>query len=356
MTVATERPAPEVAGPWPWWRYAARRALRGFGADQCTDLAAALTYYAVLAIVPALVALLSLVSLVGDPEQTVATLLGLAQDVAPAQAVDTLREPLESVAGSTASGVAFVLGLVVAIWSASAYVGALSRALNRIYAVEEGRPFWVLRPTIALVTVVVVAVLAVVAAAVALSGPVARAVGDLLGWGAEAVRLWEVAKWPVVAVLVVLVVAVLLHATPNVRLPRFRWLSPGSLVAILSALLASVGLGFYAANIARYDATYGSLAGFVVVLLWVWTINLALLLGAELDAELERARQLRAGLVAEDTLRLAPRDTRASTKRATQRADDVRRGAELRRTATEPAGGEESGDPRRGDGRSTSAS
>jgi membrane protein len=304
------------------WKHVARTTVRQFSRDQC------------LASAPALLAVVSLLGLVGDSERIVDKVLDIASSVVPADAMETL-EPLvqQVVGGGDRAGLALVVGVVIALWSASGYVGAFGRSMNRIYEVEEGRPIWKLRPVMLLVTAAVVLMAALVVVALVVSGPVARAIGDAVGAGSAALTVWNVAKWPVVLALVVLIVAVLYHSTPNVRQPKFRWLSVGAVVAILVWILASVGFGFYVATFASYDSTYGALGGVIVFLLWLWITNLALLLGAELDAELERARELQGGIAAEKTIQLPPRDTRASDKREQKLQEDVERGAEIRRNA-----------------------
>lgn len=312
------------------WKYIVRKTGREFSADECTDLAAALTYYAVLSIFPALLALVSLLGLVGDPEKTTDALLKIAADLGPSSVVDTLREPITSMAQAPNAGFAFVIGLGTALWSASGYVGAFGRAMNRVYEIDEGRPFWKLRPVILAVTVLAVVIIAVIALSLVVSGPVARSIGDVVGVGDTAVTVWNIAKWPVLAALVVLVVAMLYYATPNVRQPKFRWMSLGALLAIVTAVVASLAFGFYIANFSSYEETYGSIAGVIVFLLWLWIINLALLFGAEFDSEVERGRELQAGLPAEEALQLPPRDSRKSDKNAAKEAADVRRGKALR--------------------------
>jgi membrane protein len=216
--------------------------------------------------------------------------------------------------------------------SASGYVGSFGRALNRMYEVREGRPFWKLRPVMLAVTVLAVVLVALVALALVLTGPVARAVGNAMGLGSGAVLVWNIAKWPVILLVVALVVAILYYATPNVRQPRFRWISVGAVVAIVVWILASAAFGLYVATFASYDKTYGSLAGVVVFLLWLWITNLALLFGAELDSELERGRELQSGLPAEHVLQLPPRDTTTSDKARAREEEDARRGRRLRET------------------------
>jgi membrane protein len=205
--------------------------------------------------------------------------------------------------------------------------------MNRIYEIDEGRPIWKLRPTMLLVTLVALVLMALVAIGLVVSGPLAEAIGNAIGLGSVAITVWQVAKWPVVIGVVVVIVAILYYATPNVQQPKFRWISVGAASAIAIWALASLGFGFYVANFSSYDATYGSLAGIVIFLLWLWITNLALLLGAELDAELERGRQLQAGIEAEETLQLPPRDTTASRKRVEKAARDVEAGRELREEA-----------------------
>jgi membrane protein len=320
-----ERPRAPVSG-----LYVARRTAREFLKDQCIDLAAALTYYAVLALFPGLVAVLSLVSLVGQREQTVDTLMGILTEVGAGSAADALRPTLDELASSDVGGIALIGGLVLALWSASAYVGAFGRGMNRIYEVREGRPIWKLRPLMLVLTLVLVVLVAAVGVALVLTGSAAEAVGHAVGVGDSVVTVWGIAKWPVMLAVVVLIVALLYYVTPNVAHPRFRWVSAGALVAIATWVLASAGFAVYVANFADYDRTYGSLAGVVVFLLWLWLTNLALLFGAELDAELERARQLRAGIVAEEQIQLTPRDTRRTDRAARKAAKYADQGRRIR--------------------------
>lgn len=332
------------------WVYVARKTMREFSRDQCTDLAAALTYYSVLALFPAAIALLSLVGLVGQGASTVDTLVQILRDIGAGGAANTLEPTLTQLSRAQNSGIALVIGLAVALWSASGYVGAFGRGMNRIYEIAEGRPIWVLRPTMLLVTLITVVLTALVALGLVLTGPAARAVGDAVGLGSTAVTVWNIAKWPVMLVVVVFVVALLYYATPNVRQPKFRWISVGAVLAIVVWIIASALFGFYVANFSSYNRTYGSLAGVVVFLLWLWITNLALLFGAELDAELERGRELQAGIPAEETLQLPVKSTRKSDRVEEKEREDVRRGRRLRLTR----GAEEaphSGDAETKDGR-----
>lgn len=318
------------------WKYVARRTAREFIDDECLDTAAALTYWGMLALFPGLLAVTSLLALVGQDGRAIGELLDLAEELAPGPALEVVAEPLRTFAGSRAAGFGFVTGLVIALWSASGYVAAFSRAMNRIFEVEEGRPFWKLRPLQLVITVIAIVFVAIVAVILVVFGPVTDTIGSMLGLG-EAVRdVWEIAKWPLLAVVVVLAVGMLYQATPNVRQPRFRWISFGALLAIALLVIASAGFALYVANFSNYDRTYGSLAGIIVFLLWLWISNSALLLGAEFNAELERARQLQAGIPAEERLRLPLRGTRSLHAAE----DRDRRGIELGRRIREAHTGE----------------
>ncbi|MBC7559318.1 MAG: YihY/virulence factor BrkB family protein [Dermatophilaceae bacterium] len=315
------------------WVYVARKTVREFSRGQCTDLAAALTYYAVLALFPTAIALLSLVSVFGQGPNTVDFLLGIVSDAGGSSVATTLRPTLETLSQTSGAGLALVLGLLGALWSASGYVGAFGRAMNRIYEIGEGRPAWKLRPAMFLVTLLLVVLAAVAILALIVSGPLTQSLGSALGLGPAAVLAWRIAKWPILLIVVLVIVATLYYATPNVKQSKFRWLSIGALVAILIWALSSVAFGFYVANFSSYNKTYGALAGVIVFLLWLWITNLALLFGAELDAELERGRELQSGVAAEDTIQLPARDTRNIDKAETKHAADVQRGREIRNQA-----------------------
>jgi membrane protein len=339
----------------PSWTYVVRKTLREFSDDQCTDLAAALTYYAVLALFPGALAMLSLVGLVGDGRATVEALLQVLRDIGAANAADTLEPTLLQLSQSSSAGLGLVLGLATALWSASGYVGAFGRGMNRVYEIEEGRPFWKLRPLLLLVTLVTVILAALVALALVITGPPAQAVGDALGLGSSVVTVWNIAKWPVMLVVVGLIVALLYYATPNVKQPKFRWISVGAALAIVVWIVASAAFGFYVANFSSYDKTYGSLAGVIAFLLWLWITNLALLFGGELDAELERGRELQAGIPAEEEIQLPPRDTRTIDKAAAKERDDVARGRHLRMTTGGEADPGDEGEARDDDSSSRGA-
>lgn len=295
--------------PRSTWLLIGRSALNGFGRHGTPRLAAALTYYAVFALFPGLVALVSLLGVFGNASTT-DSILRLLEDLGQSDVADTLEEPIRQMVESRAAGLTLVLGLLGALWSASGYVGSFGMAMNTIYDVQEGRPVWVRRPLQFAITAVLVLLAAVVLIGLVVSGPFAHELGSRIGAGDTAVRVWNWGKWPALLAIVVVIVALLYTLTPNVRRP-IRPFSAGALLAILIWVLASVGFGFYVGNFGSYGATYGSLAGVIVFLLWLWLTNMALLLGAEIDAEVERVRQLRAGIHAEETLQLPPRDTRA---------------------------------------------
>jgi membrane protein len=314
----------------PSWQYIAKKTLREFTKDQCPDLAAALTYYSVLSIFPALLALVSLLGIFGQAQKTTSALLEIVQGFAPAETVDAIRQPVEQLSSSSAAGLTLVVGILTALWSASGYVGAFARAMNRVYEIDEGRPFIKLRGTVLGVTIVNLLIVVVLAAMLVLTGPVAEAVGNAIGLGGAFLTIWSILKWPVMAVLVVLAIAILYYATPNVKQPKFRWMSLGSFIALVVFLLASLGFALYVANFSSYEKTYGAIGGVIISLLWLWILNMSLLFGAEFDAEMERGRQLQAGIEAEETIQLPPRDTKQSDKLQAREEDDIRRGRELR--------------------------
>jgi membrane protein len=312
--------------------YTLKKTLREFSSDQCTDLAASLTYYSVLALFPGLLAVVSILGLVGQADNTIKTLLDVLGNVGSQQVVELLRDPIEGLVRSPAAPVTFIVGVVGAVWSASGYVGAFGRAMNRIYNVREGRPIWKLRPTMLGVTLFTV-ILLVIGLLVLVSGPLARSFGDVIGLGDVAVTVLSIVQWPILLAIAIIVVAVLYYWAPNVKQPSFRWVSGGSILAILIFVIASVGFGFYVGNFSNYNATYGSLGGVIVFLLWIWITNNALLFGAEFDAELERGRQLQAGIRAEEDIQLPERDTRQIEKQDEKRAQDVLDGIKIREGA-----------------------
>lgn len=343
--MTAERPDPDDRAKVSWptqirkqtWVYLLRRTLHEFGQDGGIDAAAALTFFAVLSVFPAALAIVSLIGVVGDGPDVVSRLLKLLDQVAPEAVTNVLQGPLDEIASTSSANLALVLGILAALWSASTYVSAFGRALNRIYEVEEGRPFWKRKPAQLAVTILLIVLVLVIAGIVVLSGPVLRTVGDALNIGDAAVAVWGVGKWPVLAASVVVIVAVLYATTPNIRQPRFRWLSIGAGLAIALFGLASAGFALYVANFATYNQTFGALAGVVIFLIWVFLVNIALLLGAEFNTELERGRELQAGIAAEARLQLPPRDTTSSALAHRTAKVDEEHGTLLRKGLRIPA-------------------
>jgi membrane protein len=285
--------APAGADAKPTVGSTLKRTVKEFSEDNLTDWAAALTYYGVLALFPALVALLSIIGLLVDPR----TLTDALTSVVPGTASDALTPVITQLASNdSAAGFGLVLGLAGAVWSASGYVGAFTRAANVVYETPEGRKVWKLKPLQLLITLIGILFAALILAALVLSGPVVDAIGQALGLGGTALTVWNVVKWPVILVLLALMIAVLYYATPNVRLRGFKWVSPGAGVAILVAIASSALFAFYVGNFGSYNKTYGALAGVIVFLVWFWLINVALLFGIELDAEIERSKELKDGV------------------------------------------------------------
>jgi membrane protein len=237
------------------------------------------------------------------------------------------------------AGFALLAGVLGALWSASGYVGAFGRASTRIYYKELCPPNCKQRPLQRLLTLAGIILVGLVLVGLVVSGPVARTVGNTIGLGSTAVTVWGIAKWPVILLVVVLLVAMLYHATPNVKQPKIRWISVGATVAIVAWVVASLLFGLYVANFGSYNKTYGSLAGVIVFLLWLWITNLALLFGAEVDAELERSRELQAGIAAEETLQLPPRDDSGTRKRQRKEQERVAEGRRLREQSAERSEG-----------------
>ncbi len=316
--------------PWKLWRYALGRTTREFSRNKCTDLAASLTYYTMLSIFPALLAVVSLLGVVGQAEETTQTLLALIREFASDEVVSTLRQPIEQLTNAPSAGFALVAGLLGAIWSASGYVGAFGRALNQIYSVDEGRSFLKLKPLMLLVTLFLLVSVAIMAVLFILSGTFAQKLGSFIGLGDTAVAVWNIAKWPVVIIFAVMLVAVLYYGAPNVKAPRFRVLSAGAFVALLVLGLATSGFFYYVIHFGSYNKTYGTIGGVIVLLLWIWIANQSLLFGAVLDVELERARELNSGEHAERSLLLEPREVSGIQKLESKLERDVQKAEGLR--------------------------
>jgi membrane protein len=283
--------------PRKTWTGTLKRTAHGFKEDKLQHWAAALTYYAVLSIFPALLVMVSLVGLLANPDRVTRVLTDTIGELGPATAAKTFQGPIESITSNRgAAGVIFVVGVVAALWSASGYVSAFAEASNSIYGVQEGRPFWRLKPLQLAVTFVLILLAAVVALALVLSGPIVGALGSALGIGDPVLTAWRYAKWPALIVLVLPIFGVLYFTAPNARVSGIRWVTAGAVLALVAWIVASVAFALYVANFGSYDKTYGTLGGVVVFLLWMWITNMAILLGAELNAETERARQIHAGM------------------------------------------------------------
>ncbi|MEY9214057.1 YihY/virulence factor BrkB family protein [Thermobifida halotolerans] len=275
-----------------WWA-SLKRTVVEFKEDNLTDLAAGLTYYAVLSVFPALLVLVSLLGLAG--QEATNAIVGEVSAVAPEATVDIITGVMQNLqANQAAAGLFGLVSLALAVWSASAYIAAFMRASNVVYDIREGRPFWKTLPIRVGVTLLLLVLVTISALAVILTGGIAEWVGGLLGLGPVAVTVWDIAKWPVLVLLVSFMISVLYWAAPNAKRP-FRWISPGGLLAVLIWLVASAGFAFYVANFGNYNRTYGSLAGVVIFLIWLWISNIAILLGSEYNAEIERSRALETG-------------------------------------------------------------
>jgi membrane protein len=292
------------------WFGVLKRTFKEFSDDNLTDWAAALTYYGVLAIFPALLVLVSVLGLIGT--SATQPLIDNLSKVAPGPAKDIFTNAIKNLqSGQGAAGILFIVGLAGALWSASGYIAAFMRASNAIYDMEEGRPIWKTLPVRVGLTVLLLLLLAISALGVVLTGGLAEKVGSLIGLGDTAVTVWQIAKWPVLLIIVSFMFALLYWAAPNVKQPGFRWISPGSVLAVIGWIIASVAFAFYVANFASYNKTYGALGGVIVFLVWLWISNIMVLLGAEFNAELERGRAIEAGhRPPEKEPFVEPRDTR----------------------------------------------
>jgi membrane protein len=310
---------------WSTWRDAMLRAAKGFVNDNCVDLAASLTYYAVLAIFPSAIVVVSLVSLVSQGDKTVDTIIGLLDDLGAGAVVDQSLTSLIKGVVDNQSGVGLLLsfGLIGAIWSASGYIGGYTRAANAIYGVEEGRPFWKLRPVQLAITAMSLLLMAVVVVLLIVSGPVTDALGDRLHLGGTVRVVWSIVKWPALLLIAMLLLAMLGWIAPNVQPPRFRWLTVGGFVTLLVTAIASLGFSLYVANFASYDKTYGTLGGVIAFLVWTYLVNCAVLFGVEVNAELQRGRAIQGGEPARDPV-LPPRQPKDGDEKAEDAKEEAK--------------------------------
>src|SRR4051794_6292026 len=286
--------------PGTGWMAILKRTIKEFQEDNITDWAAALTYYSVLALFPALLALVAIVGLAGQYPQTTNTILDILRNAGAGDSlVDSVGDTINGIVRNKGgAGALLGFGLLAALWSASGYIGAFMRASNAIWEKPEGRPFWKLRPLQVFVTLAMVLLLAFVLIALVVSGPLAQSIGDQVGLGSAAVTTYSIAKWPLMALVVVFMLAVLYYVAPNARLPKFQWISPGAIVALAIWGVATVAFFFYVSNFGSYNATYGTLGGAISMLVWLWISNIAILFGQQLNSEIERARELTAGIPA----------------------------------------------------------
>src|SRR3954447_5952674 len=289
------------------WFAILKRTVKEFQDDNLSDWAAALTYYGVMSLFPMLVVLVALLGVVGQ-ESTISTVTDSLRTAGLGAVAKNVEGPLdEIVRNKGGAGALLGFGLLAALWSASGWVGAFTRAMNRIYEVREGRPFWKLRPLQIVITLATVLLVSIVLLAVVVSGPIAEAVGTAIGVGDTAVTVWGIAKWPVLLVVLMAMIAGLYYIAQSVRQPRLRCLTPGGIVAVVTWIAASAGFGIYVSHFGSYGKTYGTLGSVITFLVWMWLSNLALLFGGELDSELERERELKLGMPAGEELRLRPR-------------------------------------------------
>jgi membrane protein len=300
---------PAELRPRSWWA-TLKRTWFEFQDDELTDKAAALTYYGVLALFPGFIVLVALLGLFGEYPRTTNAIFRILAEAGVSQTViNAVQDPLAGVvAHKGGAGALFGFGIVAALWSASGYLGAFMRSANRIYEVNEGRPFWKRRPLQVVITAFMAVLVSFLFMGIVLTGPLADAVSRQIGLGNGGAQAWSYAKWPVMAATAMLLIALLYYLAPNVRQPRFRWISPGGALAVVLWALATVGFFFYVSHLGSFNKTYGSLGTVISLLVWMWLSNLALLLGLEFDAELERERELLAGLPAERNIQLEPRE------------------------------------------------
>ena len=320
----------------PAWGYVLKKVVSEFSGDQCTDIAASLVYYSVLALGPAILAIVSILGLLspGTVAQLSTQVLKPALSASSPSTYTLINGLLTNASQAPGAGIGLIVGLLGALWSASGYVGAFGRAMNRIYSIDEGRPIWKLRPTQVLITIVVVLLVVLAALLLVSTGPIVQQIANTIGIGDIAFLVFSIVKWPVIVLIAIAAIAILYYFSPNIRQPKFKWTSTGSIIALLVWAITTVLFGLYIAfsNGGSYSKSYGPIAGVIIFLLWLWITNIALLFGAEFDAELERGRELQAGIAAEEQIQLPPRDTRQSDKKQKKHEKVVEQGRRLRET------------------------
>lgn len=325
------------------WRVVFSRTVHEYRIHQVQDIAAALTFYALLASLPAMLATLAAIGIFGRAETAAENVLRVIDDIGDASVADALTEPFEQLVNAANAELAFAIGLVATVWAASGYVGAFGRGMNRVYGVKEGRPFWEVRPAMLAVSAAIVVLAAIAGVLTIVTGPVAEGVARAAGFDEGVVFWWDLAKLPVLAAIGIAVLALLYWAAPNVKRRHLRWFSVGAFVALVAWLATTALFGAYVLGFGTYQRTYGVLGGLIALLLWIWLSNLAMLFGAVLDTEVERARQLHAGIDAAEQVQLPLRDDRRIIANRTRRARDVQASQRMRGDAvldgvTPPAG------------------
>jgi len=313
------------------WKFVVRRTFRAFGTEGCPDIAASLTFYAILALVPAVMVSFSVVSLLGRGDETAGIVLDVARALVPDASAAPIRDVLDQIAEARLSGILLVFALGLTVWAVARYVAALGRGMNVIYGVEEGRSVWKLKLGQILIALVVIVCVAAAAAMLAVTGDVAKALGDAFGVGELTLLIWRIARWPLLAAVVIFVLAFLYYFAPNVKPARFRWMSLGAAVALVVLLLASLAFGLYASNFADFDRLYGAFGSIIVFALWLWITNMAMLVGAVFDAELERVRELQAGIPAETQVQVPLRDASRIAKSVRQDRKDEAEARDIRK-------------------------
>ncbi|MEL0625916.1 YihY/virulence factor BrkB family protein [Salinibacterium amurskyense] len=320
------------------WRYAFRRAYHGFMLHRGIDSAATLAFFSALATLPAALSVVSVLAIAEGKDRAADTVIDLATEVLKPSTVEVLKEPLTQLFSIGSPGVALAVGLVLSVWSLSSYATAFGRAANSVYEIQEGRRFVKFRGLMLVLSTFLLAAFAAVVVLLLTTRNVATAVGEALGIGEPWITVWSIGRWPVLAVILTMIIAVLYYYTPNVRHERMRWVSTGAIFAIVTWGLATAGFGFYASNFASYDRVYGWLGGALAMLIWLYISNLAFVAGLEVDAEFTRLRQLLAGVPAENTVQLPLRDTFRNHVLARRQAEDEARGIEIRSRDQQPSG------------------
>ena len=311
--------------------YILRRAIFTFGANGASDMAAALTYFTVLSIFPALLAIVSLLGVFGHGEESAAVILAFLKDNAPAQMYAIMEDPIDH-----GAGLVLLTGILSALWSASGYTGSFGRALNTVYNVREGRPGWILKPLNVFVTTVLIILVVLMILMILLGVTVLDLIGQYLPEtvNMELIKLiWLNGRWVLILFMAIALITLLYAATPNVRHFNQWKLSPGAALALFGMSLGGFGFTLYTNNFSKYNATYGLIGGVIVMLLFIWIMNNMLLFGAHLDAEIMLMRQVLAGEDDQGRLKVQPRSTSASRTLEEQRERLMYAGHELQQQA-----------------------